>query len=297
MWLVRVPGASFSGSPGSLIPRLSWGPRPQALLGTSSPDSPGSLVPRLSLEPRPHALQSQLICLPLLSDSIRGAGRRLPILEYTLHITSSSPTELRAAGFVHWHVPHWGFRKEEYAPSQTSSASRTSKSSPASSKAKGEVQETRMSSDSFAALLGMVRWKICSRTALMYHNYFFDPLSLSPSLSPQDHSVADQQGGEPRNVMRCGCGIVPGSAPTSLNKLFNLSISHGRFPESWKTSTVVPIPKSANQVIFTFLPMYLSPKLVGIIPHYLYSINPLHTPMPSIILCTQLCIYMEPLTA
>ena len=170
---------------------------------------------------------------------------------------------------------------------------------------KGEVQETRMSSDSFAALLGMVRWKICSRTALMYHNYFFDPLSLSLSLSlpPQDHSVADQQAGEPRNMMRCGCGIgiVPGSAPTpaptSLNKLFNLSISHGRFPESWKTSTVVPIPKSANQDIFTFLPMYLSPKLVGIIPHYLYYINPLHTPMPSIILCTQLCIYMEPLTA
>ena len=245
-------GTSSPDSPGSLVPRLSQEPRPQALPGASSPGSPGSLVPRLSQEPRPQALQSQLICLPLLSDSIRGAGRRSPILEYTLHITSSSLTELRATGFVHWHVPHWGFRKEEYAPSQTSSASRTSKSSPASSKAKGEVQETRMSSDSFAALLGMVRWKICSRTALMYHNYFFDPLSLSlslslsPSLPPQDHSVADQQGGERRNVMRCGCGIVPGSAPTpaptSLNKLFNLSISHGRFPESWKTSTVVPIP-------------------------------------------------------
>ena len=129
-----LPEVLSPGSPWSLVPRLSRESCPQALPGASSPGSPGSLVPRLSHEPCPHALQSQLICLPFLSDSIRGAGRRLPILEYTLHITSSSPTELRAAGFVHWHVPHWGFRKEEYAPSQTSSASRTSKSSPASSK-------------------------------------------------------------------------------------------------------------------------------------------------------------------
>ena len=34
------------------------------------------------------------------------------------------------------------------------------------------------------------------------------------------------------------------SIAPSITKLFNLSISHGRFPESWKTSTVVP--KSAN---------------------------------------------------
>ena len=36
------------------------------------------------------------------------------------------------------------------------------------------------------------------------------------------------------------------SIAPSLTKLFNISISQGRFPECWKTSTVVPIPKSAN---------------------------------------------------
>ena len=39
-----------------------------------------------------------------------------------------------------------------------------------------------------------------------------------------------------------GHGIAP-----SLTKLFNISISQGRFPECWKTSSVVPIPKSANR--------------------------------------------------
>ena len=40
-------------------------------------------------------------------------------------------------------------------------------------------------------------------------------------------------------------GTAHSIAP-SLTKLFNISISQGRFPECWKTSSVVPIPKSAN---------------------------------------------------
>ena len=36
------------------------------------------------------------------------------------------------------------------------------------------------------------------------------------------------------------------SIASSLTKLFNISIRQGRFPECWKTSSVVPIPKSAN---------------------------------------------------
>ena len=32
---------------------------------------------------------------------------------------------------------------------------------------------------------------------------------------------------------------------SSLTKLFNISISQGCFPECWKTSSVVPIPKFA----------------------------------------------------
>ena len=36
------------------------------------------------------------------------------------------------------------------------------------------------------------------------------------------------------------------SIAPSLTKLFNISIRLGRFPESWKTSAVVPIPKSSN---------------------------------------------------
>ena len=41
-------------------------------------------------------------------------------------------------------------------------------------------------------------------------------------------------------------GTAHSIAP-SLTKLFNISISQGRFPECWKTSSVVPIPKSTNR--------------------------------------------------
>ena len=37
------------------------------------------------------------------------------------------------------------------------------------------------------------------------------------------------------------------SIVSSLTKLFNISISQGCFPECWKTSSVVPIPKFANR--------------------------------------------------
>ena len=36
------------------------------------------------------------------------------------------------------------------------------------------------------------------------------------------------------------------SIAPSLTKLFNIPISQGHFPDCWKTSTVVPIPKNAN---------------------------------------------------
>ena len=39
-------------------------------------------------------------------------------------------------------------------------------------------------------------------------------------------------------------GTAHSIAP-SLTKLFNISIRQGNFPECWKTSSVVPIPKSA----------------------------------------------------
>ena len=41
-------------------------------------------------------------------------------------------------------------------------------------------------------------------------------------------------------------GTAQSTAP-SLTKLFNISISQGHFPECWKTSSVVPIPKSVNR--------------------------------------------------
>ena len=41
-------------------------------------------------------------------------------------------------------------------------------------------------------------------------------------------------------------GVSAHSIAPSLTKLFNISIRQGRFPECWKTSTVVSIPKSAN---------------------------------------------------
>ena len=36
------------------------------------------------------------------------------------------------------------------------------------------------------------------------------------------------------------------SIAPSLTKLFNISITLGRFPEWWKTSAVVPIPKTTD---------------------------------------------------
>ena len=39
------------------------------------------------------------------------------------------------------------------------------------------------------------------------------------------------------------------SVATPLTKLFNLSLSRGKFPKSWKSASVVPIPKSNKKSI------------------------------------------------
>ena len=65
-------------------------------------------------------------------------------------------------------------------------------------------------------------------------------ISLIMSLDP---SKANGPDGISAQMLK---GTAHSIAP-SLTKLFNISISQGCFPECWKTSFVVPIPKSANR--------------------------------------------------
>ena len=74
------------------------------------------------------------------------------------------------------------------------------------------------------------------------------------------------------------------SIAPSLTKLFNISINLGRFPESWKTSSVVPIPKSSNhKEASNYRPISLLPVVSKIlerhfhqhITSYLSEANPL----------------------
>ena len=61
-------------------------------------------------------------------------------------------------------------------------------------------------------------------------------MSLDPSKANRPDGISAQM------LKRTAHSIAP-----SLTKLFNISISQGRFPECWKTYSVVPIPKSANR--------------------------------------------------
>ena len=62
--------------------------------------------------------------------------------------------------------------------------------------------------------------------------------------------------------------IVP-----SLTRLFNISISMGRFPECWKVSSVVPIPKSTNHSDATnYRPISLLPIVSKLLERHFYHI-------------------------
>ena len=46
------------------------------------------------------------------------------------------------------------------------------------------------------------------------------------------------------------------SIPPALTKRFNISIRLGRFPKSWKVSSVVPIPTHMKFVVIDLFPYY-----------------------------------------
>ena len=62
------------------------------------------------------------------------------------------------------------------------------------------------------------------------------------------------------------------SIAPSLTKLFNISICLSRFPESWKTSAVVPIPKSSNHKdASNYRPISLLPVTSKILERHLHQ--------------------------
>ena len=65
------------------------------------------------------------------------------------------------------------------------------------------------------------------------------------------------------------------SIAPSLAKLYNISISQGRFPECWKLSTVVPIPKSANHTETTNYSKMLERHLHQYVTNHLNEHHPL----------------------
>ena len=64
-------------------------------------------------------------------------------------------------------------------------------------------------------------------------------LSYITALDPSKASGPDGLSG--RMLKGIGSSIAP-----SLSKLFNISLKLGRIPSSWKTSSIVPIPKNSN---------------------------------------------------
>ena len=59
----------------------------------------------------------------------------------------------------------------------------------------------------------------------------------------------------------------------SLTALFNISICLGHFPKLWKTSSVVPIPKSSNhKEASNYRPISLLSLLSKLIERYLHSL-------------------------
>ena len=77
---------------------------------------------------------------------------------------------------------------------------------------------------------------------------------------------------------------VAHSISSSLSKLFNLSIAQGCFPQCWKLSSIVPIPKSKNHTeCSVYRPislLYIVSKLLekhiySLLSCYLLESNPL----------------------
>ena len=106
-----------------------------------------------------------------------------------------------------------------------------------------------------------VQYDLCPDELLCTTDEF---LFLMKSL---DSSKANGPDGVSAQMLKAtACSIVP-----SLTKLFNISISQGRFPECWKTSTVVPIPKSSNHKETT---NYRPISLLSIISKMLHGASP-----------------------
>ena len=67
------------------------------------------------------------------------------------------------------------------------------------------------------------------------------------------------------------------SIAPSLTKLFNISIGLGRLPESWKTSLVVPIPKSSNhKEVSNYRPISLLPIVSKMLERHFHHLITTH---------------------
>ena len=74
---------------------------------------------------------------------------------------------------------------------------------------------------------------------------------------------------------RISCQMLKGTAHSvapSITKLFNMSMTLGCFPQTWKLSNVVPIPKSANNTSPTnYRPISLLSVLSKLLERHMYS--------------------------
>ncbi len=57
----------------------------------------------------------------------------------------------------------------------------------------------------------------------------------------------------------------------SLTRLFNISIKLGRFPKDWKTSSVVPIPKTSNHKATNYRPISLLPVVSKMLERHVHQ--------------------------
>ena len=64
------------------------------------------------------------------------------------------------------------------------------------------------------------------------------------------------------------------SITPSLAKLFNISIKLGRFPTCWKTSSVVPVPKSSkHNEVANYRPISLLPVVSKLLERHIHQSN------------------------
>ena len=67
------------------------------------------------------------------------------------------------------------------------------------------------------------------------------------------------------------------SIAPSLTKLFNISITLGRFPTCWKTSSVVPVPKSSkHNEVANYRPISLLPVVSKLLERHIHQVITTH---------------------